>query len=258
MRITLLGTGSSAGVPMLGCGCAVCTSSDPRNTRSRASIAVADKGTTLLVDSAPDLRQQALSNQLTHIDALLYTHVHADHTHGIDDLRSFNYLANQPLATYADQETFASLQERFPYAFLPAVEGGWWFRPCLVPHIITPYQSFEVGALSIMPFTQTHGRTTSLGFRFGDMAYSTDVNSLDERAFAALEGISVWVVDCLRFSPAPTHAHLELTLTWIERLKPARAILTHMGHDFEYQRLQAYLPEGVEPGYDGMVIEGEW
>lgn len=255
MKITLLGTGASPGVPLIGCHCAVCSSLHPRNKRSRSSIAISSNNTTLLIDTSPDLREQALKCHLTHIDAILYTHAHADHTHGIDEVRSFNYLSNQAIKAYADSDTFASLHNSFSYAFLSPITDYGWFRPCLIPHEIQPYHIFQAGNIDVIPFEQTHGKLTTLGFRVGSMAYSTDVNQLDEKAFSALQGISLWIVDCLRLTPAPTHAHLDLTLEWIARVKPKRAILTHMSHDLDYELLKAMLPEGVEPGYDGMEIE---
>lgn len=257
MKITLLGTGASAGVPLIGCKCAVCVSLNPKNRRLRSSILVEDNGMVLLVDSSPDLRQQALAAKLTHIDGVLYTHAHADHTHGIDEIRSFNYLSNKPIPAYADATTLANLKQSFPYAFLPAIPHYGWFRPCLIPHPLEPGHAFKAASMEVLPFLQTHGKITTLGFRFGAMAYSTDVNHLDENAFAVLEGVSLWIIDCLRYTPSPTHADLALTLAWIERVKPKRAILTHMSHDFDYDSLTKSLPEGVEPGYDGMVIEME-
>lgn len=255
-KITLLGTGASSGVPLIGCTCAICTSANPKNNRKRSSILVEQAGASLLVDSSPDLRMQALLYGVTHLDGVLYTHNHADHTHGIDELRSFNYLANKPLNIYGDMETLTGLKSGFPYAFLPSIADYGWFRPCLIPHPIEAGKEFEVAGIRVLPFKQQHGKINSMGFRFGDMAYSTDAGKLDDAAFAALQGVSVWVVDCLRNSPSPTHAHLELTLEWISIIRPKRTILTHMSHEFDYETLRSALPEGIEPGYDGMVIEG--
>ena len=254
MKITILGTGASAGVPHVGCSCAVCVSSDPRNKRRRVSIHIQQGDSAVLIDTSPDLRQQALDNHISKVDAVLYTHAHADHTHGIDDVRSYNYINQAPLPAYASAECFATLKHNFAYAFLPNTKEYGWFRPSLVPHEVQPLVPFTAGSMTFLPFQQIHGKITSLGFRCGDFAYSTDVNFLPEESFAALAGVKCWVVDCLCRKPAPSHAHLDMTLEWIRRVKPERAILTHMNHEFDYEALARELPEGVEPGYDGMVV----
>ncbi len=254
MRITILGCGASAGVPLIGCDCPVCTSDNPKNTRTRVSVWVEVGGKSLLIDTSPDLRQQALTNNITHLDAVLYTHEHGDHSHGIDDLKRFNFLRQEPLPIYGDDRTMALLQQRFPYVFLePTPEYG-WFRACLVSNTVTPGIPFTVEGVEIIPFEQQHGKITTLGYRIGDFAYSTDVNQLDDTAFAALEGVKTWIVDCQTYSPPFTHSNVERTLSWIERVNPVHAIFTHMGHELEYEELKNTLPEGVEPGYDGMVL----
>lgn len=254
MRIKILGCGASAGVPVMGCDCAVCTSDNPKNVRSRVSVHIEAQGQRLLIDTGPDLRAQALRHGITQVDAILYTHDHADHTHGIDDVRSFNFAANKALPAYADNATWASLQQRFGYAFKPPITQYGWFKPSLEPVEIEPFIPFDIGPVSIFPFAQTHGRIHSMGFRIGDFAYSTDVNAMSEASLEALQGLDVWVVDCLRYTPSPTHAHLEQTLQWITAVKPKRAILTHMSHEFDYDKLSAELPVNVEPGYDGLEI----
>lgn len=254
MRVTILGCGPSGGVPLLGCDCAVCTSHDPRDNRTRASILVEHEGTRVLVDTAPDLRQQLLRADIRHLDAVVYTHAHADHTHGIDELRSINFLTGAPLDTWADAKTQAELRRRFDYVY-DSEDAGYAYQPQLVSRLIE--RPFQVGGLDIIPFTQHHGggRNSTLGLRFGSFAYSTDVKELPEEAFAALTGVEVWVVDCLREQPNWAHSHLEQTLDWISRVEPRRAILTHMNHDLGYEALAARLPQGVEPAYDGLVVE---
>lgn len=256
MKITMLGCGSSAGVPFIGCYCNVCTSNNPKNKRTRVSVFAETEGKNILIDTCPDLRQQVLREGITRIDAVLYTHDHADHTHGIDELRSFNYLSKEVIPVYGDKSTLDFIQSRFPYAFLPKPENL-WYRPCLTPHVTVDKTvgEFEVFGIKISYFEQGHGKSKSLGYRIGNFAYSTDTDALDEHAFDALKGIDTWIVDCLRYSPSYSHSHLEMTLEWIARVKPKRAILTHMNHEFDYDILKAQLPNGVEPGYDGLTFE---
>lgn len=255
MRVTVLGCGSSSGIPVIGCRCRVCTSDNPKNQRTRVSVYVETDGRGLLIDTSPDLRQQALSQKIEQVDAVLYTHDHADHTHGVDDLRSFNALSDAALPVYGDEHTLELVKQRFPYAFLP--KPPFWFRPCLTPHVLPekPIHRFEAAGVPVTMFQQTHGKMHTLGYRIGDFSYSTDIDFLPETAFEALEGTQLWVVDCLRYTKSFSHSHLALTLSWIERVKPKLAILTHMAHDFDYDTLSAELPSGVVPGYDGIVVE---
>jgi phosphoribosyl 1,2-cyclic phosphate phosphodiesterase len=256
MKITVLGCGGSGGVPIIGCRCAVCTSTDPRNKRTRVSLLVAEGETRVLIDAAPDLRQQFLANGISTVDAAILTHAHADHLHGIDDLRAVNYQRNAPLDVWADANTLREAQRRFDYAFAPpANNSGIWYTPSLIAREITG--QFAIGAVAAVPFRQEHGvgRWPTLGLRFGRFAYSTDVKEMPEQGFAALAGVEVWIVDCLQERPNPAHSHLEQTLAWIDRVKPRRAILTHMTHSMDYAALAAKLPQHVEPAYDGMVIE---
>lgn len=255
IKTTILGCGSSSGVPMVGCDCAVCTSGNPKNQRTRASVFVQAGNAHLLIDTSPDLRAQALANNLRRVDAILYTHAHADHCHGLDEVRNFNYLAGGPLPAYADRATYEELLARFPYAFREPPQMV-WSRPALMYHEIAtaPCRPFEVNGVQVVPFPQKHGRVDTLGFRIGNMAYSTDVHEMVEEGFAALEGVDLWIVDCLRVREAPTHAWLARTLEWIARVKPKQAVLTHMGHEIDYEALARQLPEGVIPAYDGLVL----
>ncbi len=230
-----------------------CDPHNQKNRRKRASIAVQRNGTTLVVDTSPDLREQCLSAQITDIDAVLYTHDHADHTHGIDDLRPLARVNNALIDIYGDQETLDCLKSRFGYAFSSDEMKPDIYRGFVSPHLING--PFQVGDIFVHPFVQGHGYTTSLGYRFDKVAYSTDVVELDEKAFAVLDGIDTWIVDCLEKEPKPTHAHLAKTLEWIERVKPRKAYLTHMSPMLDYDALLRELPEGVEPAYDGLVIE---
>jgi phosphoribosyl 1,2-cyclic phosphate phosphodiesterase len=259
LRVTMLGSDGSQGVPSSAGEWGVCDPAHPRNRRRRPSILVeaadaAGRAKTILVDTGPDLREQLLAADCRHIDALLYTHSHADHCHGLDDLRAINRLMRAPIPFWAAPETLVDLRDRFSYAVIdnPVVSSG-YFRPVLVPHVIDG--PFVAAGIPVIPFEQDHGFSRSWGFRIGNFAYSTDVVQLDEAAFAALAGVEVWIVDCLREAPHPTHAHLERTLGWIERLKPRRAIFTHMDISSDYEAMRALVPAGVEPGYDGLVIE---
>lgn len=256
MKVTILGCGASSGVPAIGCDCDVCRSGDAKNKRLRASIFIETNGINLLVDTSPDLRAQALANDIRRVDAILYTHEHADHVLGMDDLRSFNYLRNDTMPIYGDARTIAALKERFGYIFQPRPEKI-WYRASVTPHVLTdePVQHFSAQGVPVVAFRQTHGRTTTLGFRIGDFAYSTDVDHLPDTAFAALAGVKVWIVDCLRHSSSMTHSTVERTLEWVKKVKPGLAVLTHMGHELDYNRLAGELPKGVVPGYDNMVIE---
>lgn len=255
MKITVLGCGGSGGVPLIGCRCAVCTSADPRNRRTRVSVLVESATTRILVDASPDLRQQFLREGVTTVDAVILTHAHADHLHGIDDLRSVNFHRGAPLDVWGDRETLRQATARFGYAFeAPRTRGGSWYAPSLVPREIAG--PLRIGDLEVQPFTQIHGgdRAPTLGLRFGRFAYSTDAQTLPETAFAALAGIEAWVVDCLQEAPNVAHSHLAQTLDWIARVAPRRAVLTHMNHSLDYAALAARLPAGVEPGYDGLVL----
>lgn len=251
MKITILGCGTSSGVPVIGCACPVCRSDDPRNRRRRVSILIEAGGTRLLVDTPPDLHGQLVDAGVSRIDAVLYTHGHADHVHGIDDLRSINHHMARTLDVYGSSGTLAAIKRRFGYVFEPP--GGEWTKPSLNPVVVT--ESFALGGLSIMPFPQEHGRVTTTGYRIGDMAYSTDVKALPEESFAVLRGVRLWIVDCLGYREHPTHAHLALTLDWIARVGPKRAVLTHMSHQFDYETLCGALPAGVVPGHDGLVVD---
>jgi phosphoribosyl 1,2-cyclic phosphate phosphodiesterase len=254
LTVTILGCGASAGVPLIGCDCAVCTSDNPKNRRTRVSILVETQGKILLIDTSPDLREQFLREGLRTVNAILYTHAHADHVHGIDDIRPLNYHRGAPIPAYTDEPTLAELRERFAYAFRPPSPEFGWYRPCLKPYLITPGEIFEVEGVRVLPILQHHGKVNSLGFRIGNFAYCTDVKDFPPESEALLEGLEVLIIDCLREEIAPTHAHRLQALEWVERFRPKRAILTHMSHDFEYDTLRAQLPDGVEPAHDGMRV----
>jgi phosphoribosyl 1,2-cyclic phosphate phosphodiesterase len=250
MKVTILGCGTSGGVPRIGNQWGDCDPTNPKNRRRRVSILVEHQGTKILVDTTPDMREQCLDANIDHLDAVLYTHAHADHCHGIDELRPLSYLNKKPIDVYGTPETLTDLSRRFEYAFAPL---GDYYRPIVQSNPING--PFTVGNLEITSFSQIHGGKESLGFRFGSLAYSTDVVDFPEASFDALAGVDTWIVDALQRNPHPTHTHLEKTLGWIKQIKPRHTILTHMALDMDYDTLVNELPDGIEPGYDGMVIE---
>lgn len=252
MKVTVLGCGGSLGVPMVGNNWGTVDPSNPKNRRRRPSILVEQGATTVLVDTSTDLRNQLLDAGVERIDAVLYTHGHADHIHGIDDLRPMTW-GRGALPAYADAATLAHLERGFPYAVGNVDMDRGIYNPILTVEVIDG--PVTIGDLQVIPFEQDHGFGPSLGYRFGDFAYSTDVVALSDEAFSTLDGIDTWIVDSTREDPHPSHAHLDRTLGWVERLKPAKTYLTHMNHTMDYDRLMQKLPPGVEPAYDGLVIE---
>jgi phosphoribosyl 1,2-cyclic phosphate phosphodiesterase len=251
MQVVILGCGTAGGTPRIGNDWGACDPTEPRNQRRRASVWLRDGDAEILIDASPDLRQQGLDAGIERLDAVLFTHAHADHAHGIDDLRFIAIRNGGPVDAWADPETLTQLEQRFGYTFEQDADR-------LYPPILNGRQivgPFTVAGTEIIPFCQKHGPIGTTGFRAGGMAYSTDVEDLSDEAFEVLAGVDTWIVDCLQRRPHPTHAHLELTLSWIERLRPRRAVLTHMNTSLDYQSLLDELPVGVEPAYDGMVLD---
>lgn len=251
VKLRILGCGPSGGIPFIGHRWGECDPHNPKNVRTRCSVLFQTKGKNILVDTSPDLRQQLLAANVSDINAVLFTHTHGDHVHGFNDLGLISRLKKEKIPLYGTEETIKELETVFSYAF--AGEVG-HYRPFVTPHVITP-GNFEVIGVPIIAFEQDHGLGTTLGFRIGDVAYSTDVCGLSEEAFEALKGVRVWVVDCLSRKPHLTHSYLAQTLSWIDRVKPEQAILTHMGVEMDYEMLKRELPKGVEPAYDGLEIE---
>ncbi len=260
MRIVLLGTGGSAGVPHVGGpdgagDWGACDPKEPRNFRTRSSIVVQAAAGTLLVDTSPDMRTQLLANRIARVDAVLYTHAHADHITGLDDVRLLNRIADRPLDAFGTERTLGELTRRFNYAFRPWDPPG-FYRPVMVPRPVTPGDTVEAAGMTVRVFHQDHGRSESLGLRIGRFGYSTDVKSLDDAALATLSGVDTWVVGCfLRQGPHWTHADLPEVVGWARRLGVRRTVLTHMGNDMDWAWMAANLPAGVEAGFDGMVLE---
>jgi len=269
LEVIILGSGSSTGVPRVGGpdgkgDWGACDPSNPKNRRRRCSILVRRAGpggeTCILVDTAPDLREQLLSAQVTRLDAVLITHDHADQLHGIDDLRAVTYAMRHRIDVYSDRATMEAVRLRFGYCFQTPEGSG--YPPILTAHeIAEPFGDFTIegpgGAIVVSTFWQQHGSVRSLGFRFGPIAYSSDVNALDDDAFLILEGVDSWIVDALRHAPHPTHANVATALAWIRRVNPRRGILTNLHLELDYEALRDELPAGVEPAYDGMIISVE-
>jgi phosphoribosyl 1,2-cyclic phosphate phosphodiesterase len=253
VKLRILGSGTSSGVPRVGNDWGECDRDEPRNRRRRPSILVSWGETRILVDTSPDLREQLLDANLTDIEAVIWTHDHADHCHGIDDLRQLYHSRGRPVAGYARAETLELLQRRFAYAF--DGKGGY---PAVVDANLLPTH-INLGGISMRAVDQPHGPITTAGLRFDaggvSIGYSTDFNALTDDMAALFEGLDLWVVDALRRRPHPTHPHLADTLAWIKALAPRRAILTHMDNSMDYATLAGELPQGVEPGYDGMEVE---
>jgi phosphoribosyl 1,2-cyclic phosphate phosphodiesterase len=259
-EVRILGCGSSSGVPRIGLDgpdWGVCDPANPKNRRTRCSALVRTGTLNILLDTSPDLREQMLLAGDARVDAVLYTHDHADQIHGIDDLRAIAYQMRRRMPVYADAETMGTLKARFGYCF--ETPPGSLYPPILDARLIAdPLSPFmlesKAGRAEIIPFAQTHGGIRSIGYRIGPVAYSSDVSALDDAAFAALQGVECWIVDALRDEPHPTHSHVAQTLEWIARVKPRCAILTNLHIDLDYAELTARVPEGVVVGFDGLTF----
>lgn len=254
MKVTILGCGTSGGVPRPGgkdgkgeWGAA--NPADPRNRRRRCSILVQDMGKTVLVDTSPDLRNQLLDAGVERVDSVIWSHEHADQVHGIDDLRAYA-LRQGPIEAWMDGRTWAILQRRFGYCFESEPDG--FYNP--IYRINTIDGPFTAGGLPVRPFVQSHGLAPSLGFRFGKVGYANDVVALPPEAFETLAGVEVLIVDAMRYRPHPTHAHLDLALEWIERIAPKQAYLTNMHVDMDYAEVDRRTPAHVRPCHDGLAI----
>ncbi|UFS72607.1 GPMC system MBL fold metallohydrolase [Geomonas sp. RF6] len=250
MKMTILGSGTSTGVPMVGCRCRVCSSSDPRDKRTRASLLVQWDGRYILVDACTDLRRQVLREQVPHVDALLLTHSHADHIHGIDDLRGFHFIHRRVIPCYGSPLTLAQVSGNFAYIFEGKNTEG--YSPLLSP--ITIDGPFELFGRTVTPVPIMHGKHEATGYRFGDAAYLTDCSAIPERSLPLLQGLELLIIDALRYSPHPNHFNIEGALHIAHQLAPRRTVLTHLTHEVAHEDGER-LPEGVEFAYDGMVFE---
>ncbi len=256
MRLTLLGTGTSMGVPQIGCDCAVCHSDDPHDRRTRTAALIEDGEHTILIDTPPELRLQLLRAGTKRIDAVLYTHEHADHVHGIDDLRSFSLLQHEPLPLYAPPETARHLRHAFNYIFdagVVPVRGT--SKPSLTMQPLTADREHEIGGLAVRPIAFRHGNSEVFGYRIGPMAYVTDVKSVSASDRDLLRGVRVLVLNALWWREHPTHLSIPEAIAIAQDLGVERTYLTHLTHETAHRDLLHRLPPGIEPGYDGMKIE---
>ncbi|HEX8571152.1 MAG TPA: MBL fold metallo-hydrolase [Allosphingosinicella sp.] len=252
MEVTILGSGTSSGVPRVGNDWGQCDPANPKNRRRRVSILVSHHKARILVDTGPDLREQLLDANVADVDGVIWTHDHADHCHGIDDLRQLYHARGRPVAGYGRQETLDSLLHRFAYAF----DGKSGYPAVATANLLPDHMNLN--GISVQVVDQPHGDITTAGLRFDagghSMVYSTDFNEMTPEMENRFKDVDLWIVDSLRRRPHPTHPHLDLALEWIARLRPKRAILTHMDNSMDYETLVAELPPGVEPAYDGMEI----
>jgi len=255
MKVTILGCGSAAGTPSVSGGWGKCDPANPKNRRTRSSVLVEEGPVTLLVDTSPDLREQMLTSGLRRVDAVLFTHAHADHIHGIDELRELTRISKRPVPVYGTTETMELIETRFGYVFKGIPPGAPFFRPWLLPHVVNTCDRFNVAGIDVQCFRQDHGFSETIGFRFGDFAYTTDVVRMPPESMEALKGVKVWVLGVLSDIAYPTHVHVEEALRWVAAVKPERAVFTHLSNALDVEDLAARLPAHVSPAWDGRVIE---
>jgi phosphoribosyl 1,2-cyclic phosphate phosphodiesterase len=251
MKVTFLGSGTSTGVPVISCECEVCRSDDPRDRRLRPSIVMEWEGASVLVDTSTDLRQQALRHRLSRVDAVLYTHHHADHILGVDELRLYNWRQGGPVPVYGSSRTLDALKRTFWYVFDPDATAG--TRPALDPRVVEA--PFELHGVRVVPVPVLHGRHEILGYRVGRFAYLTDVSAIPETSYRLLEGLDVLVLNALRRRPHPLHLSLEQALTEASKIAATRTLLTHMSHEMPHREISGTLPETVALAHDGLLVE---
>ena len=250
MKLTFLGTGTSTGVPTVGCSCAVCTSPAERDKRTRPSLMLEYSGRTVVIDTTPDFRSQALRQKIQRVDAIVFTHAHADHVLGLDDVRPFYFRQKDPIPIYADNRCMESLRRIFTYIFDQTYPYGGILK--VDPRLIDG--AFTLWDTRLVPLPVLHGTLPVLGFRFGNGAYVTDFSTIPETTLEMLEGLDVLILDALRHKPHPTHSTIENSLALVERLKPARAYFTHIAHELSHEETNASLPANVRLAYDGLEV----
>lgn len=252
VQVIVLGSGTSAGIPTIGCHCKVCTSDDPRDSRLRPSIALRINGRVIVIDTTPDFRAQILRAKIDRLDAVLFTHAHADHIMGLDDTRPFNFRQRGEIPIYGSEETLAVIQRVFAYIFSDEESESW--IPKIRAHSFGPEEELNVCGTKITPIRVWHGKGTVYGFRIGGFAYLTDHSDIPEDSLAKLEGLDTLFLDALRHKPHPTHSTVQRSLQYVERLQPKRAFFTHLSHDLAHARTEELLPPHVRLAYDGLTI----
>ncbi len=251
MKIIILGCGTSTGVPVIGCHCQTCSSSSPRNKRTRSSILIQENGRNVLIDTSTDLRAQALASGIERIDAVLFTHPHADHIHGIDDLRAFNTSQRGPIPCYGSDTTIGRIRVMFDYIFREDSRDGW--KPNLTTTVVDG--PFSIFGMVIAPIEVSHGSATIFGYRVGKLAYLTDCSGIPPESIERLKGVELLILGALRHKPHPTHFSIEQAVQASRMIGPKRTILTHLGHNLDYEKDNSLLPEGIELAYDGLTVE---
>lgn len=251
MKVVILGCATSTGVPIIGCGCSVCSSDNPRNNRTRCSLFIQALENNILIDTSPDLRIQAFRHGITRIDAVLYTHSHADHTHGIDELRTYNFINNMVIPCYGDEHTVSNIVSNFKYIFDGSYPPGG--KPKLSIKAVAG--DFEINGVWITPVEVEHADWLILGYRIGKVAYLTDCSAIPEGSLEKLRGLELLIIDALRYRPHPAHLSVDQAIEVVRKIKPKIAVFTHMGHELEYEKLSGELPDGMEPAYDGMEFD---
>jgi phosphoribosyl 1,2-cyclic phosphate phosphodiesterase len=256
VRLTLLGTGTSFGVPQIGCRCAACTSPDPRDRRTRTAALIETRTARLLIDTPPELRLQLVAAGVDRVDAVLFTHAHADHVHGIDDLRALSVRQATALPAYGSRDTVAELAVKFPYIFDPTfVVPAGTSKPELAPHILEPGAGVTIAGVDVLPLALPHGKQDVLGYRVGAMAYLTDVKTIPDSAIESLRGLDVLVLSALLSRPHPLHLSISEAIAAAQRVGARRTFFTHLTHEFTHTALAAMLPPGITPAHDGLVID---
>ena len=248
MEVTFLGTGTSCGIPMIGCDCPVCQSSNPKNQRLRTSAWIKSGNTNIIIDTGPDFRAQMLRSKVNFIDAVLYTHDHADHTNGLDDIRSFTMRKKKPIELFGNEETIASIRNRFSYCFNPVQIGGG--IPNISLNTIQPYRPFHVNHIQITPLPGMHGKVEVIGYLFPDFAYFTDLSFLPERTFEAIKDIPLLIINALRYRKHSTHFNLEEAIETAKRVNPKQAYFVHISHQIDHERVSSQLPPNIHLAYD--------
>ncbi len=252
IKIVFLGTGTSHGIPMIGCNCRVCKSSDPHDKRTRSSLYIETNSTSILIDTSPELRLQCIENNITHIDAILFTHAHADHILGLDDVRRFSANSNHPIPCYGNKPTIDCIKKMFSYAFRD-LNQDYSERPKLSAHIISS-DTFRINDLDIIPLKLLHGQDEILGYRIGNIAYCTDCSFIPDQTLEKLYNLDILILDALRFTPHPTHFNVSQAIKIAQKINAKKTYFTHIAHEIKHSELSKELPQGIYLAYDNLTL----